>query len=1038
MTWHGSESQFEWTTIERLKSLGYVYVHGSELGAAARPDDSEVVLKDRLRAFLVARYGRTVTRPDGLPDAAIETAVAKFARPEGVDTLRRNAALHAMLRGGVEIAVEEPATKTTPANKRIAHVYAVDWDTPENNEFLVVNQLPVHGPGGNDRRPDVIAYVNGLPLVLFELKNPYDDQPTVADAINQIGHYRHEIPQLFDHNALCIASDGVTTLHGMWTANEEWYAPWKSIDGTSVERGTTGSMKTLVEGLLPKDRLLAYIRDFIVFETIGAAGGKIIKKGGKYHQFFAVRIGARKILESVRAGTADKRLGVIWHTTGSGKSLSMCFLVGMLRREAVLNNPTFVIQVDRTDLDQQLHDQFVAARSLVGDVKHAKSVEDLRGLLQTQGGEVIFTTIEKFALREGEVEHPVLSTRDNVIVIADEAHRSQYGFTKGFARWLGAALPNARRLGFTGTPVSFSGSDTVEVFGDLVHVYDIRQSQDDKATVPIFYEPRQIKLHLNKTDVDGALAEIVEDADGGAIDELERKKGQWAALAKAAGAKERIELLAADLLAHFKDRTATLKGKAMVVCMIRENCVRLYDALRALPGCPEIKVVMTGDLGKDPEAWSKAGHLTTKQQREAIKKRMIDADDPLSMVIVCDMWLTGTDIPCLHTLYVDKPMKGHTMIQAISRVNRVFSDKPHGLIVDYIGIGDELRAATAKYAGGGAAGGEDHGKPAGGLDEDARPLFVAALAEVRSFLPEGVNYGDWRRLSPIALEDRYAAVYGHLTSDDDLRDHFLDAELRLTSAFLLVKHLDDCRASADEVIFCQRVRKQLLKTIRGRGPTRDIEKAVRDLVDDTVESEGVVDIFKAAGITRADISILDDNFLQTFKDRPLPDLRLKLLEKLLADEIHMRAKKNLAKAKTFRELLEATLQKYHNRLIDAAAVIRAMIEIKKDMEASDQRAGQLGLAEDELAFYDAVAINYENVYGVDFLKGLIHDVVQSIKRNLKVDWTEPHREDVKAAVRAAVRRVLTKQGVKAEDFDRLMPVLMAQAEALYADWPIAA
>lgn len=1031
MTWHGSESQFEWTTIERLKSLGYVHVHGSELGAAARPDDSEVVLKDRLRAFLVARYGRTVTRPDGLPDTAIEAAVAKYARPEGVDTLRRNAALHAMLRGGVEIAVEEPATRTTPASKRIAHIYAVDWDTPENNEFLVVNQLPVHGPGGNDRRPDIIVYVNGLPVVLFELKNPYDDQPTVADAINQIGHYRHEIPQLFDHNALCIASDGVTTLHGMWTANEEWYAPWKSIDGTSVERGTTGSMKTLVEGLLPKDRLLAYIRDFIVFETIGAAGGKIIKKGGKYHQFFAVRIGARKILESVRAGTTDKRLGVIWHTTGSGKSLSMCFLVGMLRREAVLNNPTFVIQVDRTDLDQQLHDQFVSARSLVGDVKHAKSVEDLRCLLQTQGGEVIFTTIEKFALREGEAEHPVLSTRDNVIVIADEAHRSQYGFTKGFARWLGAALPNARRLGFTGTPVSFSGADTVEVFGDLVHVYDIRQSQDDKATVPIFYEPRQIKLHLNKTDVDGALAEIVEDAP---IDELERKKGQWAALAKAAGAKERIELLAADLLAHFKDRTATLKGKAMVVCMIRENCVRLYDALKSLPGCPEIKVVMTGDLGKDPEAWSKAGHLTTKQQREAIKKRMIDADDPLSMVIVCDMWLTGTDIPCLHTLYVDKPMKGHTMIQAISRVNRVFSDKPHGLIVDYIGIGDELRAATAKYS----ASGEDHGKPAGGLDEDARPLFVAALAEVRSFLPEGVNYGDWRRLSPIALEDRYAAVYGHLTSDDDLRDHFLDAELRLTSAFLLVKHLDDCRASADEVIFCQRVRKQLLKTIRGRGPTRDIEKAVRDLVDDTVESEGVVDIFKAAGITRADISILDDQFLQTFKDRPLPDLRLKLLEKLLADEIHMRAKKNLAKAKTFRELLEATLQKYHNRLIDAAAVIRAMIEIKKDMEASDQRAGQLGLAEDELAFYDAVAINYENVYGVDFLKGLIHDVVQSIKRNLKVDWTEPHREDVKAAVRAAVRRVLTKQGVKAEDFDRLMPVLMAQAEALYAEWPIAA
>lgn len=1031
MTWHGSESQFEWTAIERLKALGYAHVHGSELGVEARADDSEVVLKDRLRAFLVARYGRTVTRPDGLPDNAIDLAVNAFARPAGVDTLRRNAALHAALRGGIEIPVEEPAAGGRPASRRIVHVYAVDWEHPEKNEFLVVNQLPVHGPGGNDRRPDIVVYVNGLPLVLFELKNPYDDQPTVSDAINQIGHYRNEIPQLFDHNALCIASDGVTTLHGMWTASEEWYAPWKSIDGVNVERGTTGSMKTLVEGLCPKDRLLAYIRDFIVFEAVGAAGGKIIKKGAKYHQFFAVRIGAKKILESIAAGSADKRLGVIWHTTGSGKSLSMCFLVGMLRREPALNNPTFVIQVDRTDLDHQLHDQFVAARSLVGDVKHAKSVEDLRGLLQTQGGEVIFTTIEKFALKEGEADHPVLSTRDNIIVIADEAHRSQYGFTKGFARWLAAALPNARRLGFTGTPVSFSGADTVEVFGDLVHVYDIRQSQDDKATVPIFYEPRQIRLHLNQKDVDAVLAQITGDEP---IDDLERKKGQWAALAKAAGAKDRVEQLAADLLAHFKDRTATLKGKAMVVCMVRENCVRLYDALRALPGCPEIKVVMTGDLGKDPEEWSRAGHLTTKQQREAIKKRMIDPDDPLSMVIVCDMWLTGTDIPCLHTLYVDKPMKGHTMIQAISRVNRVFSDKPHGLIVDYIGIGDELRAATAKYS----SGGEDHGKPAGGLDEDARPLFTAALAEVRTFLPEGVSYGDWRRLAPIALEDRYAAVYGHLTSDDDLRDHFLDAELRLTNAFLLVKHLPDCRGGADEVIFCQRVRKQLLKTIKGRGPARDVEKAVRDLVDDTVESEGVVDIFKAAGIARADISILDDNFLQTFKDRPLPDLRLKLLEKLLADEIHMRAKKNLAKAKTFRELLEATLQKYHNRLIDAAAVIRAMLEIKKDMEAADQRAGQLGLAEDELAFYDAVAANYENVYGVEFLKGLIHDVVQSIKRNLKVDWTEPHREDVKAAVRAAVRRVLTKQGVKAEDFDRLLPVLMAQAEALYAEWPIAA
>lgn len=1031
MSWHSSESQFEWTTVERLKALGYGYTHGSEIVR----EHTEVVLRDRLHAFLTARYGRTVTRPDGLPESVIDTAVNRFARPEGVDTLRRNTALHEALTRGIEVPVEAETDAAARGRggkagtaRRVAHLYAIDWEHPEQNDFLVVNQLPVHGPGGNDRRPDIIVYINGLPLVLFELKNPYDDRPTFEGAHNQIEHYRHEIAQLFDHNALCIASDGVTTLHGMWTGDLEWYAPWKSINGTDVEAGTTGSMKTLVEGLFPKDRLLAYIRDFIVFEV---ANEKITKKGAKYHQFFAVRKAAAVLLAAARNESKDKRGGVIWHTTGSGKSLSMVFLVGMLRRQPELKNPTILIQVDRTDLDEQLHDQFVAARSLVGAVQHAESVEGLRGLLATEGGEVIFTTIEKFRLKDDEIDHPVLSTRDNIIVIADEAHRSQYGFRDGYARWLAAALPNARRMGFTGTPVSFSSADTVEVFGELIHTYDIRQSQDDKATVPIFYEPRQIKLHLNKTDVDSALDEILDDVQ---VDSLERKKSQWAALAQAAGAKDRLERLAADLLAHFKDRTATLRGKAMVVCMVRANCVRLYDELTKLPGCPEVKVVMTGDPAKDPPEWARDGHLSTKQKRTAIKKRMIDAADPLAIVIVCDMWLTGTDIPCLHTLYIDKPMKGHTMIQAISRVNRVFRDKPHGLIVDYIGIGDELRAATARYT----LGGKDGGKPAGGLDEDAKPIFMEALAEVRSLLPAGRDYGAWRRLAPIAVEDLYSAVYGHFAADDDLRDHFLDAELRLTTSFLLVKHLDDCRAFADEVIFCQRVRKQLLKTIPGQRPAREVEKAVRDLVDDTVETDGVVDIFKAAGIAKADISILDDAFLQTFKDRPLPDLRLKLLLKLMEDEIHLRAKGNLAKARTFREMLEETLQKYHNRLIDAAAVIKAMLAIKKDMETSDQRAAKLGLEGDELAFYDAVAANYENAYGVDFLKGLIHDVVQSIKRNLKVDWTEPHREDVKAAVRAAVRRVLSRQGVKAEDFDALLPVIMRQAEALYEDWPLAA
>jgi type I restriction enzyme, R subunit len=1008
MPHRGTETEFELTTIERLERLDYRYSHGEDL---QRPRE-EVVLKDTLRNELARRYA-------DLPRSSLDQAVARFSTPQGVDSLRRNMQFHADITRGIEVKVERSGGRTEHR-----HVYAIDWDAPENNDFLVVNQLSVKGQ--NDRRPDVVVYVNGLPLVLFELKNPYDPHPTVTDALNQIAHYRNDIPQIFEFNAITVVSDGLTTLHGVWTATQEWYAPWKSIDGLHLEANTTGSMKTLIEGLFPKERLLAYVRDFLVFEV---ANEVITKKGAKYHQFFAVRLAADKAVQACRPD-ADKRIGVIWHTTGSGKSLSMVFLVGILRRHPALENPTFVIEVDRTDLDDQLHDHFVAARSLVGDVHQAESVEDLRTLLRGGGGEVIFTTIEKFRLGADEIEHPVLSDRQNVILIADEAHRSQYGFTSGYARYLAEAIPNARRIGFTGTPISFSGADTAEVFGDLIHWYDIKQSQEDGATVPIFYEPRQIKLHLAHKDIDAALEEITRDVD---VPELEQKKSRWAALAKAAGAKDRVAELATDLLAHFQGRIATLDGKGMVVCMTRENCVRVYDALTALPGCPEVKVVMTGDLGIDPPQWSEAGHITTKVQRDAIKQRMVDPEDPLKLVIVCDMWLTGTDIPCLHTLYIDKPMRGHSIIQAISRVNRVFRDKPHGLVVDYIGIGDDLREATAQYSAGGG-----RGNPAPELSEEAKPVFFAALRDVQGLLPQGVKYGDWRRLSGIDLEDRYALVYGHLAEDDELRDTYLQAELRLTQAFLLVKHLDDCRPLADEVIFYQRVRKQLLKIIPGPCAPEQLDTAVRDLVDDSVESEGVVDIFKVAGIERADISILDDSFLQTFKDRPLVNLRLRLLEKLMYEELEARQSRNLAMAKSFKELLEQTLQKYHNRLIDAASVINAMLQIHRELQESEARAKQLGLDEEELAFYDAVAAHHNKAYGVEFLRDLIHDVVQTVKRNLKVDWAEPHRDDVKAEIRAAVKRVLRKRDVRAEDFDPLVERIMEQAEALYADWPVAA
>jgi len=557
----------------------------------------------------------------------------------------------------------------------------------------------------------------------------------------------------------------------------------------------------------------------------------------------------------------------------------------------------------------------------------------------------------------------------------------------------------------------------------------------DGATVAIFYTARQARLHLQEADIDEALDEAAQ-GDGVVGEDLERRKLQWAALAKLAGADARVKAVAADLLAHFQERTAALAGKAMLVCMTRENCVRMYDALKALPGCPEVKIVMTGNLTQDPVEWNRAGHITTKPQRDAIKERMVDPDDPLRLVIVCDMWLTGTDIPCLHTLYIDKPMRGHNMIQAISRVNRVFKDKPHGLIVDYIGVGDELRDATNKYTKGGGK-----GDPAPDVAKQGFPVFLACLEEVRATLPPDRGpevYAGWRHLSPIEFEDLHMGIYGWFLEDDDRRDSFLQAELRLANAFLLVKSLDESRPYADEVIFYQRVRKQVSKALPQKKPKKGLDKAVRDLVDDHVESEGVTDIFKLSGVETPDISILDDDFLQTFKDKPQENLRLKLLERLLADEIQRRASRNLAQARSFRELLENTLERYHKRVVDAAAVIQAMLTIKKEMDKSAARAALLRLSEEELAFYEAVEQNFATVYDQPFLRDLVHDVVQVIKTNLKVDWTEPHREDVKAAVRAAVRRTLRRRQVKPEDFDIFLERVMAQAEALWSAWPVGA
>ncbi len=1024
----GTESQFEETTIDRLAALrGYRYQYGGDIERDLR----EVVMADWVRSFLVKRYPK-------LPADALEEAIQKASRPEGITTEQRNKAFHEMLARGFE----QPYRKAD-GSKTVMQIYLVDWEQPEKNDFCIVNQLTIRGQ--NDRRPDILLYLNGFPVVLFELKNPYEENPNTLGAFNQVQHYKAGISQLFDFNELVVVSDGGmvghatdetphavgSTLHGMWTSSWEWFAPWKSIDGRNVVEDSTSAMKTLIEGLFPPDRLLDYIRHFIAFEVVN---DKIEKKGAKYHQFFGVRFAVQEALRASRPD-GDRKIGVIWHTQGSGKSLSMAYFVAILRHLPEMENPTFVIQVDRTDLDDQLHDQFVAVKSLVGDVQHAESVAELRSLLRGEGGEVIFSTIEKFQLGDEEAVHPVLSKRRNLIVIADEAHRTQYGLTEGFAYHLRRALPNASFIGFTGTPISFATADTQAVFGEVIHTYDTLQSKRDHSTVPIYYDPQLIKLELTNEKIDEDLAEITEEDGGATVSQAERAR--WAAIAEAAGTKERVAELAKTLLANFQKRNAVLDGKAIAVCMSRRNCVKLYDALKALPGCPEIKIVMTANLEEDPPEWSQAGHVTTKPQRDAIKARMKDIADPLKIVIVRDMWLTGTDIPCLHTLYVDKPMKGHTLMQAITRVNRIFQDKPGGLVVDFIGIGDELKAAAKKYTQGGGG-----GNPAPNINEEAKAAFKQALADVRHLLPDlppGKSYGDWRSWSNVEFEDLFLKCCGHLVKTDELRDDFLAAEAKLNCAFSLVNHLPDCIECADEVVFHQLVRKQLRKTTSGVS-TKDADtaKAVRSLLDRSIESKGVVDIFQAAGISQPDISILDEKFLGEFRSQEDENLRLKLLTKILADEIQSREKSNLAKYKSFKDMLEQTLRKYHNRAIQAADVVRVLIQIKKDIDRETERTKQLNLSREELAFYDAVSENAATLYDEQFLCDLVRDVVQAVKKNLKVDWTKPHREDVKAGVRAAVKVVLRRRGVKSEHLEALTRQVILQAEAMFKEWPLAA
>lgn len=993
------EYHIEKAAIEWLEQLGYEYKPGSDIERDVR----SVVIESELYAFIEKKYTK-------LPKEEIKEVVKEIINNAGADLDYRNRDFHLKLTKGIDISYK------IKGGEKAIHVYPIDFENPENNTFTCVNQLEI--VGRNRRIPDLLIYINGLPLIVFEFKNWFDHNTTENEAYNQIQHYKQDIPLLFEYNALTIISDGKTAQHGMYPANMEWFAPWKSINGTEIVDENDFQLHTLLHGLFPKDRLLNYLKHFIFFED---HNGSLIKKGAKYHQYFGVNFAVDRTKKAIRP-IGDGRIGVIWHTQGSGKSISMAIYTGILRQLTELKNPTIVIQVDRNDLDTQLYENFVLCKDIVGDVQHADTTDDLRRLLDRDAGGVIFTTIEKFRLKKdnGEITHPILSNRDNIIVIADEAHRTQYGLLDGYAANLRTALPSASFIGFTGTPVDKKDADTEELFGNVIHTYDIKQAVEDGATVPIYYEPRLAKLHLANENIDEEVNELEENVGSD-------KFLKWAAIEDAAGSDDRVNKIAEDILSHFTKRTETLDGKAMVVCMSRRNCVKMYDALKKLKGCPEIAVIITSNISKDPPEWKE--HIRTKDQFEAVKKRFKNPDDPLKIVIVRDMWLTGFDAPIINSMYVDKVMTGHNLMQAIARANRVFADKQSGVIVDYIGIGDQLKSATQKYTG---SGGRGETK----IDiEQALEMFYSQLDKCKGQLPQNIDYSRWKALT---AGDKMMLINNGanaILKTDQLADEFMKDEKRLTGLVSIVKSREEIAQFALDIIYIQHVSAAVRKAKSVVVGKRDNQKKIRDLISQSIESEDLIDVFAMAGIEKPDVSILNEDFLLGAKEAKSGlALKIELMRNILKGEIALRLKKNIKKYTSLREEIEKVIDQYHKNAIDSYTTILELVARAKDMQEEEKRQKELGITDEELAFYDIIYAKKEIIKEAGPIQDIVHAVCKAVKDNLEIDWTK--KEDAKAAIRLAVKKELRGK-VDMDALNKILQEIMEQAEGQFKDWPVA-
>ncbi len=1039
-----NESAVEEAALAWLGAQGWTVVAGGEIApdaaGAERTGYGEVVLDARLRAALARLNPR-------LPPEALEDAHRRLTRSDAASLEARNRAVHRALVDGVTVEYRDADGSIRGAQARV-----LDFDRADGNDWLAVNQFTVT-ENKHTRRLDVALFVNGLPLAIAELKNAADEDATVWTAFQQIQTYKAEIPSIFAFNAAVLISDGVVARVGTVTAGREWFKPWRTTSGEGLAGAHLPEIQVAIEGLFDRRRFLDLVRDFLVFEDAG--GGRLVKKMAGYHQFHAVRVAVE---ETVRAAElrwdgahfserpgyesgrkpggspGDRRIGVVWHTQGSGKSLTMAFYAGRIVREPAMRNPTIVVLTDRNDLDDQLFGTFSRCQDLLRQPPvQAESRADLREKLCVEAGGVVFTTIHKFFPEEKGDRHPALSDRRNIVVIADEAHRSQYDFIDGFARHMRDALPYASFIGFTGTPIELTDANTRAVFGDYISVYDIQRAVLDGATVPIYYESRLAKLELDQAARPRIDPDFEEATEGEEVERKEKLKTKWAQLEAVVGAEKRIEVVARDIVEHFERRLEAMDGKAMVVCMSRRICVELARAIVDLrPDWDHedddkglLKVVMTGSAS-DPADWQR--HIRNKPRREALANRFRDPSDPLRVVIVRDMWLTGFDAPSLHTMYLDKPMRGHGLMQAIARVNRVFRDKPGGLVVDYLGLAHELKTALATYT-------ESGGTGRTALDQDEAVAVMLEKYEVCCALFHGFDWSRWMTGTAQERLSLLPSAQEHILAQENGRDRLMRSVRELSQAFALsVPHPEALRIR-DDVAFFQAVQAVLAKRAPGDArPEEEIDHAVRQIVSRAIAPGGVVDVFTAAGLEKPDLSILSDEFLAEVRGMPQHNLAVELLRKLLSGELRTRRRKNVVQARSFAELLEQSIRRYQTRAIEAAQVIEELIALAKHMRAAERRGEDLGMTDDEVAFYDALETNDSAVavLGDETLRDIARELVAAVRANVTIDWTV--RENVRAHLRVIVKRILRKHGYPPDKQEKATQTVLEQAEVLSAEW----